>query len=90
MKLLSLVLVSLMFASCAHKEHHSCGGGNKHEDHFAKMDVNHDGKISKDEMIKGHADKFSAMDLNKDGFLTLEEMTAAHKEMQNTCESCKK
>ena len=40
----------------------------------AMMDANKDGKVSKEEFIKGHEAMFSKMDANKDGVLDKAEM----------------
>lgn len=40
----------------------------------AMMDANKDGKVTKDEFIKGHEAKFMAKDANKDGVLSGDEM----------------
>lgn len=63
--------------------------------HFSEVDVNKDGKLSKEEMHAFHARKqaersqkmasregemFTRMDTNKDGFISLDEMKAAHKD----------
>ncbi|MCB1276633.1 hypothetical protein [Prosthecobacter sp.] len=52
---------------------------------FAKKDADKDGKLSKEEFLKGSKDAakseaaFSAKDKDKDGFLSKEEFTAAPK-----------
>ena len=48
----------------------------------AMMDANKDGKVSKEEFIKGHEAMFSKMDANKDGVLDKTEMG---KMMQGKC-----
>ncbi len=51
--------------------------------YFAKKDANGDGKLSKEEFLKGSKDaakseaQFAAKDKDKDGFLTKEEFMAA-------------
>ena len=52
----------------------------------AFLDANKDGKISKDEFMKGHAAMFDTMDTNKDGSLDKTEMD---KMMQGKCGSMK-
>jgi len=48
----------------------------------AMLDTNKDGKVSKDEFMKGHAAMFDSMDTNKDGSLDKTEMG---KMMQGKC-----
>lgn len=47
--------------------------------HFAKRDLNNDGFISKDEILKGLQTRFAKLDTNKDGQLSKDEMKAGHK-----------
>jgi len=55
------------------------------EELFAKKDADKDGKISKEEFLKGSKDaakseaSFTKKDTDKDGFLSKEEFTAAPK-----------
>jgi len=64
--------------------------------HFAEMDANHDGRISRDEMRTGMAKReaemqqkragmfdahFKMMDANGDGYISADEMAAAHARM---------
>lgn len=87
MKNIIFAAIFLSLSACAH-----CGGGKDkmHNEHFAKMDKNSDGKLSKEEFTKGHDEKFAMMDLNKDGFVTQEEKSQAHKEMMKAkCDKCK-
>lgn len=56
------------------------------EEMFKKKDANGDGKVSKEEFLKGAKDAakaeaaFTAKDKDKDGFLTKEEFAAKKKE----------
>ena len=61
-----------------------CGGMKADETKggMAMLDANKDGKVSKEEFIKGHETKFGMMDANKDGFLDKTEMG---KMMQGKC-----
>jgi Ca2+-binding EF-hand superfamily protein len=55
---------------------HAMNGGH-HGKMLAKLDTNHDGKISRDEM-RAEADKrFAKLDTNKDGFVDATELAAA-------------
>ncbi len=47
---------------------------------MAKMDTNHDGKLSQDEYLAPTKDLFARMDTNHDGFLTVSEVMAARTE----------
>ena len=46
---------------------------------FAEMDVNKDGKLSKEEVKGPLAEKFAEIDSNKDGFISKEELKNAPK-----------
>jgi hypothetical protein len=45
--------------------------------HFAKLDQNGDGKVTKAELVAAHEKRFDAMDQNRDGKVTQEERKAA-------------
>lgn len=53
-----------------------CGGMNAGEGKcdMSMMDANKDGKVTKEEFIKGHDAMFTKMDANKDGVLDKAEM----------------
>ena len=59
------------------------------EEMFAKKDADKDGKISKEEFLKGSKDAakseaaFTRKDTDKDGFLSKEEFTAAPKKKKD-------
>jgi Ca2+-binding EF-hand superfamily protein len=46
---------------------------------FEKLDINKDGRVSRDEMLGKATERFDRADANKDGSLTAEERAAAHK-----------
>jgi Ca2+-binding EF-hand superfamily protein len=46
---------------------------------FEKLDINKDGRVSRDEMLGKASERFDRADANKDGTLTAEERAAAHK-----------
>jgi Ca2+-binding EF-hand superfamily protein len=46
---------------------------------FAQMDINSDGKLSKDEIKGPLAEKFTEIDTDKDGFISKEELKNAPK-----------
>lgn len=62
--LIALATGSVAFA-------HGGGGPGKH---FAKIDTNGDGKVTKAEHAKAAEERFTRMDENKDGVLTQEEL----------------
>lgn len=63
----------------------ACGGAAcpTVENHFKKMDLNHDGAISKAEFDAEHGKRFKALDANHDGKISLEEMQAAHDKLHD-------
>lgn len=83
-----LVASATVFAATADKEgaakssdhHHGHAklSGSSHHDQCSQrmsmVDLNKDGKVSKDEFMKHHEDMFAVMDTNKDGFLDESEM----------------
>lgn len=52
--------------------------GPRHHGMFERMDVNKDGKITKDEARKMSEERFGKLDANKDGVITQDEAKAAH------------
>lgn len=61
-----------------------CGGMKSGEAKcgMGMMDANKDGKVSKDEFMKGHEAMFAARDTNKDGVIDTNEMKAC---MEGKC-----
>jgi len=72
-----------------HQSGQAAGHGDKSDDHhshqcqhmMSSVDLNKDGKISKEEFIKHHEAKFDKKDTNKDGFLDEAEMHSMNKHM---------
>lgn len=61
-----------------------CGSVKAGEAMFAKMDVNQDGNVSREEFAAQHggsSDHFASHDGNGDGLMTKQEMHAAHAKM---------
>ena len=61
------------------------GGHRGHGGHggmLARIDTNHDGKISRDEMRAQADEHFAKLDANHDGFIDKAEMDAAHERMR--------
>lgn len=54
-------------AKSSGQHHHQC-------EHMSAVDMNKDGKISKEEFMKHHEAMFDKKDVNKDGFIDREEM----------------
>lgn len=52
-------------------------GGRDRGEMFTRMDVNKDGKLTKDELRGPMVDRFDMIDTNKDGSISLEELKAA-------------
>lgn len=75
--LLALVMTAMI--SCQSSK----GKKAKFQEKFKEMDINKDGKLSKDEVKAPFAKNFDERDVNKDGFITLEEI-------KNTAKSKKK
>jgi Ca2+-binding EF-hand superfamily protein len=73
------VIVALGLAGAASAKGHKHGA----ERMFQHMDLNSDGKITKDEMQQAKAARFTQTDTNGDGFLSAEEMTAQAKKMDS-------
>lgn len=89
MKILAILLLTFSFfsAGCSHYGKR-CKKDKMHEKHFAAMDKDADGSISKKEFDGMSKEKWTAMDADKNGQVTLEEMKAHHKAMHK--DKCKK
>ena len=77
MKLIILLFTLATLTSCAHhknKKHRA--GNNHHEQVWKGMDVNNDGKVSKEEFSKNQETHFANMDKDSDGFVTEGEKVA--------------
>ncbi|HYF37820.1 MAG TPA: EF-hand domain-containing protein [Prosthecobacter sp.] len=91
MKLITTILATLAFASLAtYAADEAKGGGAEKKkmdpaQAFAKKDANSDGKLSKEEFMKGQKDEakaeksFGARDKDGDGSISKEEFMAAPK-----------
>lgn len=68
--------------------HGPWGKGPHHgmHDMLEKVDTNHDGKISREEMRAAADARFDKLDTNKDGFIDKAEMDAAHDRMKKAFE----
>lgn len=51
----------------------------KAEEHFAKMDLNHDGKLDAADRAAHAGEMFDKLDANKDGTISRDEFAAAHR-----------
>ena len=86
MKALLILFISLFMISCSHYGHHGSHGDHHgksckfEKNKWAEIDVDKDGKVSKEEFIKAKGDHFAKMDTNNDGFITDDEKNAHHKE----------
>lgn len=52
--------------------------GQMGDQHFARVDSNHDGVLTREEARAAHSAQFVAIDADRDGFLTREEMRTHH------------
>jgi len=68
-----------------------CGGamrGRSGKCGMQRMDANNDGKVTKDEFMKGHEDMFSRIDKNADGVIDIEERNAHRQMMRSRMGRC--
>jgi uncharacterized low-complexity protein len=69
----------------------NCGGGmmgRRGKCGMQRMDANNDGKVTKDEFMKGHEDMFSRIDKNADGVIDIEERNAHRQMMRSRMGRC--
>ena len=77
-KIISAVAAILITMTLsAEQTHHETGNKGKH---FARLDKNKDGSVSKDEWLA----KFKSIDANNDGKISKEEMKKHHQKMMKT------
>jgi Ca2+-binding EF-hand superfamily protein len=76
-----LILATAMATSNASAHEHEHGMMMGNSDMMAKMDTNHDGKVSAAEHTAYAKAMFDKMDTNQDGFLTKDEIEAGMKAM---------
>jgi len=77
---LALISASLLIGPAALAQ-----GGPKHGGlgkHFAQLDMNHDGKVTRQEARTAETARFKALDLNKDGMVTATEAATARQQRQ--------
>lgn len=61
----------------AERQHDGKRGGRDKGEMFTKLDINKDGRLTKDEVKGPLAERFEAIDTNKDGFISKAEMENA-------------
>lgn len=68
----------------AHESHEDIKSDKKGHKHsgMSGIDLDGDGKISKEELLKHHEKIFDKKDLNNDGFIDKEEMQKMHEKMK--------
>jgi uncharacterized low-complexity protein len=79
-----------MVAEMGKAKEGACGGMKAKEGKcgYGILDTDKDGKVSKDEFMKGHEDMFNKADANKDGFVDGAEM-AKMKGLEGNCAGMK-
>ncbi|PJZ44942.1 calcium-binding protein [Leptospira brenneri] len=83
MKKILILLAGLTFfvsVSVFAHDHEGHGKKGRGGDHFKKMDIDGDNKVSKEEWQKFHDGIFTELDKDADGSVTSEEIKAFHKE----------